>query len=831
MNNIESLNEWSARAGSWAVTHLTGTAIVLVAVALVWLMLRKRSAAALGCWLFLLVLVKPIIPFEIGVPQSWMPFQAAAKADSAAPVAATPEANPASLEFEASSTTTVAVVVADGPPAVMEAPAFGNSEPKTAVATQLSWQSSLAIAWIAIVAILLSRFVWLQLATARWMRRSSPLTEVETELATLAKEIGLRSRVRVFSNPKLDTPLVCGLLRPSLILPQGFEDRLNADQRRWVFLHELAHLKRGDLWVLAFQRLVQIAFFFNPSIWIANRAINRLREYACDDVALVHSKIDRRSCGEGFLRVVEHAHTQPMPGAAALALFERHSDSKRRLARILDSRRKLAVSFGVGSTALLLVMGLALLPGLRAQEVGGDDPDAPEKANPEGVADVADVAAGAPDLAARGRTVTDFESLDSFTLVNPPPGSPPGQGKIPVHTDGKTPMPTKLKLLIEGDGSVYDVGDLRNPIPRKKLEAGLRRAKELRPEIYLHFEVGEDLKTKHFVDLMDAVAAAGIRNVSVSGNIPQSVRTEIREESAGTDVGAVDVPERIGLVVKSDGRFYEAGDNERAIPEKKLAQDLERARKLNPQVKVRISTEGNPGADSVRRLEHIVRSAGIANMTTLHREPADDGHDDAPRGSPPAGEVTASDVDAVGRVIEKARATPTPKPGTYTRYRLAIPRAGIVKYINAKPGAWVKRGDKLLQLDARQAEAALKVAEIRAVSLQKEMEQKLDLVNEQIASLKRQVEGNLIPKSELDKAMLEAGRLGGETDLAVAEAQLEQARTALAEYQVLAPASGRIEVVVPNLGEYVSPESPVIILQVPVKTAPATVEEKIAPGR
>ena len=190
-------------------------------------------------------------------------------------------------------------------------------------------------------------------------------------------------------------------------------------------MHELAHLKRGDLWVLAFQRLVQIAFFFNPSIWIANRGVDRLREYACDDAALVHSKIDRRSCGEGFLRVVERVHGHPVPGAAALALFERRSDSKRRLARILDSRRRLAGGLGLRGAVFLILLGIVLLPGLRAQEP--DVVEVPAAVEPPDASGGNPAAGLAKKIARPG---IKFGSWNQVELVNPPPGSPPGQGQI-----------------------------------------------------------------------------------------------------------------------------------------------------------------------------------------------------------------------------------------------------------------------------------------------------------------------------------------------------------------------------------------------------------------
>ena len=53
-----------------------------------------------------------------------------------------------------------------------------------------------------------------------------------------------------------------------------------------------------------FQCLATIVHFVNPAIWIANRAIDRLREYACDDMASAFGNGSQVESGEAFLGVM-----------------------------------------------------------------------------------------------------------------------------------------------------------------------------------------------------------------------------------------------------------------------------------------------------------------------------------------------------------------------------------------------------------------------------------------------------------------------------------------------------------------------------------------------
>ncbi len=339
MSNLtETLNSWASAWFDWSASNLASTAAVLAVAALIWLPLRRHVSPSFGYWLFMLVMIKPMIPTQISLPADWLPF---APAPGQAPAVDGAVAGPIVPEGAATPTP------ANGP---------------------ISWKAYLGCAWLLVVAALSARLFWAQRGARRWAGRSTPLGRRQPEVDDLAATLGLRGRVAIYSHPDLKMPVVCGLLRPRLIVPVDFFDLLPREQRRWVLLHELAHLKRGDLWALALQRLVGIAQFFNPSVWIASRTVDRLREYACDDLAIVQSDTRRDECGEGFVRVVESASlSQPPAGAVRLALFEHRSESKRRLARILDSRRRLEAGIGPVGMASIALLGIVLLPGLHAE--------------------------------------------------------------------------------------------------------------------------------------------------------------------------------------------------------------------------------------------------------------------------------------------------------------------------------------------------------------------------------------------------------------------------------------------------------------------------------
>ena len=211
---------------------------------------------------------------------------------------------------------------------------------------------------------------------AYWTRRRSPWISAD---CCNACALG---GIRIVESDRVSSPVVWGIFRPTLILPTGIATSLSNKQLEWVLLHELVHVRRRDLAVNCFQRAAGILHFVNPSIWIANRAIDRLREYACDDMASTYGGISQVESGEAFLGVMRYAasiqHRPKTRLDGALGMFESTARAScfRRMTRLLDSNRRLSVRIRWGSISLLLLTAALVLPQIRAANPQASDANA-----------------------------------------------------------------------------------------------------------------------------------------------------------------------------------------------------------------------------------------------------------------------------------------------------------------------------------------------------------------------------------------------------------------------------------------------------------------------
>jgi WD40 repeat protein/beta-lactamase regulating signal transducer with metallopeptidase domain len=486
---VEQLNAWGAMWFGFVARGLIDTTVLLVLMLVVWLPLRRRVSAHLAHGLFCLILVKLIVP--IPVSWSWLgPIDsvriAVERFASWAPATPTPNApatvaEPVRAEPVVLSTTgDVAATLADaapdqpivitGPRGVDERSANGpklQAQSARVAAPALSFQAWLMIGWAAGAALLLARLARGVVKTRRLIREALELRPelLPVDVDALRRAVGVRMRVRWAVNFDLHSPAVGGLLWPTVVIPPDLDESLTPKQLAWVLLHELAHIRRGDLWVIVVQRAVQAVFFFNPAVHVANWLIDELREYACDDAALAACKTSRRDCGEGFIAVIERSIQQAPVAAPALGLFESRMQIRRRLLRILDSRRKvhagLSVRAAISLSALALFVVVCGRPGDVLARVNNRMPEPPISTLIPAQID------GSLDAPASYRPGMVWRRAAQARVATKRPDSPTGSRAV---TLALAYSPDGSILAAGGDDSVVELRDVASGRVIRRLE-------------------------------------------------------------------------------------------------------------------------------------------------------------------------------------------------------------------------------------------------------------------------------------------------------------------------------------------------------------------------
>jgi beta-lactamase regulating signal transducer with metallopeptidase domain len=259
----------------------------------------------------------------------------------------------------------------------------GGSSPRPPVQTRPSektWRELLPISllagWGAGLLIHFGLLVREVRRTRRIVRRSEPVRTdwIAAVFAELRERLGLSRSPGLRGSADVDTPQAVGLVYPLVLLPSPGLDGLSPSELSMTLCHELAHVRRKDLWLGWVPALAQRIFFFHPLAALAAREYALAREAACDAEVLRVLGTAPRDYGRLLLRWgVAPRET----GLAAAGASPSLRNLKRRLQMLQHSsngaRRPSAWWWLAGAAALAALIPFQMV----AQE---EAPAAPEAA-------------------------------------------------------------------------------------------------------------------------------------------------------------------------------------------------------------------------------------------------------------------------------------------------------------------------------------------------------------------------------------------------------------------------------------------------------------------
>jgi beta-lactamase regulating signal transducer with metallopeptidase domain len=148
-------------------------------------------------------------------------------------------------------------------------------------------QPALFLLWLLGCLLLNARIVVGWLATQGLLRSRERLSpEVSSRLARLGSRFQLRISDAVFVSSRVTQALAVGFLKPVVLLPAAWLSEIPPQFLEAIVAHELAHLRRCDLWVNLLQRLAEAVLFYHPALWWLSARLRRERELCCDELAV-----------------------------------------------------------------------------------------------------------------------------------------------------------------------------------------------------------------------------------------------------------------------------------------------------------------------------------------------------------------------------------------------------------------------------------------------------------------------------------------------------------------------------------------------------------------
>ena len=275
---LEQINSVGLKFVEFALPMFVQSVVLIVILLLADFALRKKVRAVFRYWIWLLVLVKLVLPTSLSSPLSLgyffgdrvtyvdtteTPAEPQANSVRSAPANVPPFIDLTDIEAD-KFTPAAQPIIPVAEPAVTS-PADTPAIP----VIPLSWQGAVFLAWLtvvmAMILLLLQRAFFVRGLVVQAKEANSVLANT-IESCRISMSVKRKLGLKISANAA--SPAVCGLSRPVILVPQNLASSLTTDQLRAVLLHELAHIKRGDLFVNLAQTVLQIIYFYNPLLWL-----------------------------------------------------------------------------------------------------------------------------------------------------------------------------------------------------------------------------------------------------------------------------------------------------------------------------------------------------------------------------------------------------------------------------------------------------------------------------------------------------------------------------------------------------------------------------------
>ena len=210
-------------------------------------------------------------------------------------------------------------------------------------------------------------------------RSTLPSPHELTLLKKLARQLGGSPQTALRISDGITSPVITGFVRPAILIPKGFIERVSEAQLREVLIHEFAHITRRDTLSNFLQKVVLAIFWFHPLVHLIDRQVSQAREEICDNHVLQQQPA--LQYGETLFAINALGSNQQNSAITAhqLGIISRQWKLEDRIRELLDTSRSQSVTISTKLHTLFLVSLTTIALSLAGCQLQAAEDQTPEQ--------------------------------------------------------------------------------------------------------------------------------------------------------------------------------------------------------------------------------------------------------------------------------------------------------------------------------------------------------------------------------------------------------------------------------------------------------------------
>ncbi|UFJ39718.1 M23/M56 family metallopeptidase [Brevibacillus humidisoli] len=188
-------------------------------------------------------------------------------------------------------------------------------------------------------------------------KQSIPIDRANQDLAACLdrckEKLGIHSSIALSMTTLVSSPATFGLYKPKILIPCDLEGKLNDQEWTCIFMHELIHIRRKDIFWNGLMIVLVVMHWFNPFVWKAYFKMREDQELSCDFALQKH--FTPIQYGHTLTKMVE---IRSGTGSySAISFISRKTNMTKRRVEMLFSKKRTLFS-------LLIVTCIAIVSAL-----------------------------------------------------------------------------------------------------------------------------------------------------------------------------------------------------------------------------------------------------------------------------------------------------------------------------------------------------------------------------------------------------------------------------------------------------------------------------------
>ncbi|PQO33703.1 M56 family metallopeptidase [Blastopirellula marina] len=174
---------------------------------------------------------------------------------------------------------------------------------------------------------------------------------------------GKSKHVQVLTSNRIESPVMWGLWRPTIVIPASLEHEKDDSHLRWALAHEWAHVQRNDIFTHYLAVVVKFACFFQPMYWWLKRELTLSQDILADAFAAQQGESEEYAA---FL-IAMAKDRAPVSANMGLSMADGRSSLFKRVQQLLQPSQPLVhsprkwLSISIAATTIFVMLGLSSL--------------------------------------------------------------------------------------------------------------------------------------------------------------------------------------------------------------------------------------------------------------------------------------------------------------------------------------------------------------------------------------------------------------------------------------------------------------------------------------